>query len=96
MKYIEVTGWGNRRKHFIPLNKIVDFNFEEQYTTISLVNGRVINVIETESTIKEMLKYHQVNLVNEEDIHTFYEGLSEISKLEWNHHIYEDDDELPF
>jgi len=73
MKYIEVTGWGNRRKHFIPLNKIVDFNFEEQYTTISLVNGRVINVIETESTIKEMLKYHQVNLVSEEDLSTLDE-----------------------
>ena len=73
MKYIKVTGWGNRRKHFIPLNKIVDFNFEEQYTTISLVNGRVINVIETESTIKEMLKYHQVNLVSEEDLSTLDE-----------------------
>jgi len=73
MKYIEVTGWGNRRKHFIPLNKIVDFNFEEQYTTISLVNGRVVNVIETESTIKEMLKYHQVNLVSEEDLSTLDE-----------------------
>ena len=73
MKYIEVTGWGNRRKHLIPLNKIVDFNFEEQYTTISLVNGRVINVIETESTIKEMLKYHQVNLVSEEDLSTLDE-----------------------
>jgi len=96
MKYIKVTGWGNRRKHFIPLNKIVDFNFEEQYTTISLVNGRVINVIETESTIKEMLKYHQVNLVNEEDIHTFYEGLSEFQAEMEPPYYYEGDDELPF
>jgi hypothetical protein len=73
MKYIEVTGWGNTRKHLIPLNKIVDFNFEEQYTTISLVNGRVINVIENELVIKEMLDYHKVNLVSEEDLHTLDE-----------------------
>jgi hypothetical protein len=73
MKYIEVTGWGNTRKHLIPLNKIVDFNFEEQYTTISLVNGRVINVIENELVIKEMLDYHKVNLVSKEDLHTLDE-----------------------
>ena len=95
MKYIEVIGWGNRRKHLIPLNQIVDFNFEETYTTISLVNGKTINVVENESTIKEMLRYHQVNLVSEEDIRTFYEGLAEFqSELEPPY--YEGDDELPF
>jgi len=73
MKYIEVTGWGNRRKHLIPLNKIVDFNFEEQYTTISLVNGKVVNIIEDELVIKEMLDYHEVNLVSEEDLSTLDE-----------------------
>ena len=95
MKYIEVIGWGNRRKHLIPLNQIVDFNFEETYTTISLVNGKTINVVEDESTIREMLRYHQVNLVSEEDIRTFYEGLAEFqSELEPPY--YEGDDELPF
>jgi len=73
MKYIEVTGWGNRRKHLISLNKIVDFNFEEQYTTISLVNGKVVNIIEDELVIKEMLDYHEVNLVSEEDLSTLDE-----------------------
>jgi len=73
MKYIEVTGWGNRHKHLIPLNKIVDFNFEEQYTTISLVNGKVVNIIEDELVIKEMLDYHEVNLVSEEDLSTLDE-----------------------
>ena len=82
MKYIEVTGWGNHRKHLIPLNKVVDFNFEKDYTTISLVNGKTVNIIENEFTIKEMLGFHNVNLVNEEQIHTLYNGY--------------DEDELPF
>ena len=82
MKYIEVTGWGNHRKHLIPLNKVVDFNFEKDYTTISLVNGKTVNIIENEFTIKEMLGFHNVNLVNEEKIHTLYNEY--------------DEDELPF
>lgn len=97
MKYIEVNGWGNKRKHFIPLNKIVDFNFEETYTTISLVNGKTVNIVENESTIKEMLRYHQVNLVSEEDIRTFYEGLAEFQSELEPPYLYDDiDDELPF
>jgi len=96
MKYIEVNGWGNDKKHLIPLNKIVDFSFEETYTTISFVNGKMINVVEIESTIKEMLKYHQVNLVNEEDIRTFYEGLAEFQAEQEPPYYYEGDDELPF
>jgi hypothetical protein len=73
MKYIEVTAWGNKRKHLIPLNKIVDFDFEEDYTTISFVNGKIVNVIEDELVIKEMLDYHEVNLVSEEDLSTLDE-----------------------
>jgi hypothetical protein len=92
MKYIEVTGWGNKSNHLIPLNQIVDFNFKETYTTISLSNGKTVNIIETESTIKELLKYHQVNLVSEEDIRTFYEGMAEFQ----SDRTLPYDDELPF
>lgn len=95
MKYIEVIGYGNSRKHIIPLNKIVNFNFEEIYTNISLVNGKTVNVVESESTIKEMLNYHQANLVNENDIRTFYEGLAEF-QAEQEPPYYEEDEELPF
>jgi len=73
MKYIEVTGWGNKRKHLIPLNKIVDFNFEETYTTISFVNGKQLNIIEDELVIKEMLGYYGMGLVSEEDLRTLDE-----------------------
>ena len=92
MKYIEVTGWGNKSNHLISLNQIVDFNFKETYTTISLSNGTSVNITETESTIKEMLGYHQVSLVNEEDIRTFYEGMAEFQ----SERTLPYDDELPF
>lgn len=95
MKYIEVIGYGNARKHIIPLNKIVNFNFEEIYTNISLVNGKTVNIVESESTIKEMLNYHQANLVNENDIRTFYEGM-EAFRSESEPPYYEEDEELPF
>lgn len=95
MKYIEVTAWGNGRKHLIPLNKIVDFSFEEKYTTLGLAGGRTLNVIEEEPIIKEMLSYHNASLVNEEHIRTFYEGLAEFNASN-EPPYYEGDDELPF
>jgi hypothetical protein len=73
MKYIEVTGWGNGSKHLIPLNKIVDFNFETSYTTISFVNGKQLNIVEDELVIKEMLGYYGMGLVSEEDLRTLDE-----------------------
>lgn len=82
MKYIEVIGWGNEKKHLIPLNQICDITFEEPYTVISLTNGRTINSTQTESIIKEMLQFHEVNLVNEDTIHILYKNY--------------DEDELPF
>jgi len=96
MKYIEVTGWGNKRKHLIPLNKIIDFNFEDDYTTITLTSGKSINATESESTIREMLSYHNANVVNEENIRTFYEGLAEFQAEQEPPYYYEGDDELPF
>ncbi len=92
MKYIEVTGWGNKTNHLIPLNQIVTFSFKGAYTAISLSNGKTVNIVETESAIKEMLKYHQVNLVSEEDIRTFYEGMAEFQ----SDRTLPYDDELPF
>ena len=96
MKYIEVNSWGNERKHLIPLDKIVDFDFTEKFTTITLTSSKSINIIESESTIKEMLSYHNANLVNEENIRTFYEGLAEFQAEQEPPYYYEEDDELPF
>lgn len=96
MKYIEVNSWGNGRKHLIPLDKIVDFDFTEEFTTITLTSGKSINAKESESTIREMLSYHNANLVNEENIRTFYEGLAEFQAEQEPPYYYEGDDELPF
>ena len=54
MKILEVTGFGNKEKHLIPLNNIICFHFDERYTSIILAGGNKVNVIEIESTIKEM------------------------------------------
>jgi len=96
MKWIEVIAWGNNKKHYLPLDQIVDITFEEDFTTIMLTGGKTFNIKESESTVKEILKYHQVNLVSEEDIRTFYEGLSEFQSEMEPPYYYEGDDELPF
>ena len=97
MKYIEVNSREKSGlKHIIPLDKIVDFSFTEKFTTITLISGKDIKVKESESTIKEMLSYYNANLINEEDIRTFYEGLAEFQAEQESPYYYEGDDELPF
>ena len=108
MKCIEVNCWESRRKHLIFLDKIVGFDFNKEFTTITLTSGKSINVTESESTIKEMLSYHNVGLVNENYIRTFYEELefyeglafyeelAEFRANEESPYFYEDEDELPF
>ena len=68
MRYIEVTAWGNKRKHFIPLNKIVDIEFDDDFTTIALTSGKTINVIESKKIIEDMLTVHNVNLVKQDEL----------------------------
>jgi len=94
MKYIEVTGWGNHRKHLLPLNKIIDFTFEDKYTTLSLISGTHLNVTETKEQIEELLNWHGAKIVNyntilqyEEERSATYERMSD---------LYMDNDELPF
>ena len=96
MKWIEVIAWGNEKKHLLPMDQIVDINFEEDYTTLTLTSGKTLNVVENESTIKEMLRYHQANLVNENDIPTFYEGMVEFKDDLKSPYYGDDDYELPF
>lgn len=93
MKYIELTAWGNNKKHLIPLNKIVDFNFEEKYTTLSLISSSYLNVIETQEQIEEMLNYHGAKIVSTEIINQEKEEYS--AAYERMADLYADDD-LPF
>ena len=75
MKCIEVVGYGNQRKHLIPIGKIVDIEFLDSYTTLSLTNGKQVNIEEDYFMITEMLSFHSANLVTPGNIHTLNEDL---------------------
>ena len=90
MNYIEVTAWGNNKKHLILLNKIEDISFSDEFTTLKLSGGTSINIIEEESIIKEMLSYCNIVLISESKIKSFNE-LNQYQTSEYN-----PDDELPF
>jgi hypothetical protein len=68
MKFIQVIGYGNNIKHIISLRSIADITFESQFTRIILTNGRMVNVIENESTILDMIDYQHGIIVNKERI----------------------------
>lgn len=55
MKFLELTAFGNKRKHFIALKSIVDVDFQDKYTTITMINGQLLNVTETEYDIKNII-----------------------------------------
>lgn len=48
MKYLKLTGYNTNKSHLVPANAIAGIEFEDDYTTINLINGYSINVIETE------------------------------------------------
>ena len=72
MKYIEVTGYNNDSKYLIPLDKISFINFTNSCTRISLSNGGDINVVEDESSIRQMLSYQEAEIISEDRIESLY------------------------
>ena len=56
MKFLELTAFGNKRKHFVALKSIVDIDFQDKYTTITMINGQLLNVTETEYDIKNIIQ----------------------------------------
>lgn len=56
MKFLELTAFGNKRKHFVALKSIVDLEFQDKYTTITMINGQLLNVTETEYDIKNIIQ----------------------------------------
>jgi len=66
MKYIELTGYGNRKSHLIPENAIANIQFEEEYTSINLINGHSINVVEDKLVINSLLEDLGARISNEE------------------------------
>jgi len=97
MKYLELTGYGNSRKHLIPLNKIVDIDFDATYTSIGLSSGIRVNVVENEESIKSMLSYLNAQLVSENFINEYIEVHSAWREMEADNYMNDfDGDELPF
>lgn len=64
MKFLELIGFGNNFKHFIPLRSLSDITFEPAYTRITLTSGVSVNVIENEEVITRMIENIGGNIVD--------------------------------
>jgi hypothetical protein len=82
-KYIELSGYGNHKKHFIPIKAIADICFEDNYTSVYLNTGACVNVVEDENQIKALFDFLGVNLISYPPQESFFDD-------------YQPDDTLPF
>jgi hypothetical protein len=94
MKFLELTGFGNKHKHLISLRSIADIEFGMSYTHISLTNGGVVNVIEDEKEIMDMIKYQNGDIVNTQFIENMNAQIEAWHEMEADR-FYSNDD-LPF
>jgi hypothetical protein len=94
MKFLELTGFGNKHKHLISLRSIADIEFGMSYTHISLTNGSVVNVIEDEEEIMDMIKYQNGDVVNAQFIENMNAQIEAWNEIEADRFYLNDD--LPF
>jgi hypothetical protein len=94
MKFLELTGFGNKHKHLISLRSIADIKFQSNYTHISLNNGTSVNVIETEKEITDIINYHQSEIVGTEYLENLQAQIDAYYEMEADR--YSATDELPF
>jgi hypothetical protein len=95
MKFLELKGYGNGHKHLLSLRSISDITFEKLYTQISLTNGRVVNVVETESTIMDMLDYQQGVIISKDYMDNLNAQIEAYEEMEADRYTA-GDDYLPF
>ena len=95
MKFLELTGYGNKYKHLIALRSISDISFEPTYTHISLNNGNSVNVIETEKEIINMINYQNGDIINKEYIDNLNAQIEAYEEMNADCYAL-DKDELPF
>ena len=95
MKFLELTGFGNKYKHLISLRSISDISFEPTYTHISLNNGNSVNVIENEKEIINMINYQNGDIINKEYIDNLNAQIDAYEEMEADRYAL-DKDELPF
>ena len=96
MKFLEVTGFGNKHKHLISLRSIADIEFQSQFTHINLNNGHSVNVIEDEQTIISMVNYLNGDIVSQDYMENLQAQIDAYEEMEANRFAVGGDDELPF
>ena len=95
MKFLELTGFGNKHKHLISLRSIADIEFQSNYTHISLNNGTSVNVIETEKEITDIINYHQSEIVGTEYLDNLEAQFEAYKEMEADRFVATED-KLPF
>ena len=96
MKFLELTGFGNKHKHLISLRSIADIEFQSNYTHISLTNGHVVNVIEDEQTIMSMINYLNGDIVSQDYMENLQAQINAYEEMEADRFAVGEDYELPF
>ena len=96
MKFLELTGFGNKHKHFISLRSISDIEFLSNYTTILLNNGHIVNVIETQKQITDIINYHQSEIVSVEYLDDLEAQIEAYEEMNADRFVTGKDMELPF
>jgi uncharacterized protein YlzI (FlbEa/FlbD family) len=96
MKFLELTGFGNKHKHFISLRSISDIEFLPSYTTILLNNGHIVNVIETQKQITDIINYHQSEIVSVEYLDDLEAQIEAYEEMNADRFVTGKDMELPF
>ena len=96
MKFLELTGYGNKHKHLISLRSIADIEFEPKYTHISLNNGTSVNVIEDEQTILSMVNYLNGDIVSQDYMENLQAQIDAYEEMEADRFAVDGKYELPF
>jgi hypothetical protein len=96
MKFLELTGFGNKHKHLVSLRSIADIEFGMSYTHISLNNGNAVNVIENEKEIMDIIRYHNSDIVGTEYLENLQAQIDAYEEMEANRYAVGEDSELPF
>jgi hypothetical protein len=94
MKFLELTGFGNKHKHLISLRSIADIEFQSNYTHINLNNGNSVNVIEDEQTIMSMINYLNGDVVSQDYMENLQAQIDAYEEMEADRFTITD--ELPF
>jgi hypothetical protein len=96
MKFLELTGFGNKHKHLISLRSISDVEFLSSHTTILLNNGHTVNVIETQKQITDIINYHQSEIVSVEYLDDLEAQITAYEEMNADRFVTGKDMELPF